>query len=304
MKSFLFKVLLFFSLLAIIDVGFKVAMDYITRNIEIGGTGRDNFICNSVNDEMLIFGSSKAERHYNAQMITDSLGIQCYNCGEDGCGIILAYGRMKMIKERYTPSAVLYEITPIYDYLAGEDNHKYLGKLKRHYNRSGIDSLFWSIDNTERYKMLSGMYRHNSSFLQNIIVYVSGKSTPTGQRGFRPRNVEMDTLKIRRNYIVYDSKDGYFIDSLKLGYLNRFLDELSDSKIVFVVSPTWYGLDTLVLEPIKDICMIRKIPLLDFSNDISFVHHNEFFDDGTHLNEKGANEFTIKLINRLRLIGF
>ena len=59
-------------------------------------------------------------------MISDSLGVSCYNAGESGCGIILAYGRLLMILERYTPKAIIYEVTPDFDYLDGKDNHKYL----------------------------------------------------------------------------------------------------------------------------------------------------------------------------------
>ena len=70
--------------------------------------------------------------------------------------------------------------------------------------------------------------------------------------------------------------------------------------LVFVVSPIWYGQDTLVLEPIKQICEKRNTFIIDFSNNPKYVHHNEFFKDGTHLNARGADEFTKDLIKALR----
>lgn len=300
MKKFVCKVGLFFLLIAIVDIVFGYTMGAITIRIDIGGAGRDNYICEKMTDDVLIFGSSRAEHHYNAQMISDSLGVSCYNAGEDGCGIILAYGRLLMILERYTPKTIIYEVTPAFDYLNGEDNLKYLYRLKQRYDMPGVDSIFWNVDPTERYKMTSGMYRHNTSFLQNLIVYFFRISTDNGVKGFRPFYEEMDTMKIKTDKKDYDSKEGYIYDSTKIHYINKFLEKTKDIKLVFVVSPMWYGQDTLVLEPIKQICEKRNTYIIDFSNNPKYVHHNEFYKDGGHLNARGADEFTKDLIIELR----
>ena len=78
------------------------------------------------------------------------------------------------------------------------------------------------------------------------------------------------------------------------------MDKAKNMNLVFVVSPMWYGQDSLVLEPIKRICMERKAQLIDFSNDPKYVHQNKYFKDGTHLNARGADEFTKDLIKTLR----
>lgn len=300
MKKFICKVGLFFLLITIVDIFFGYTMGLITKSIDIGGSGRNNYICDKMTDDVLIFGSSRAEHHYNAQMISDSLGFSCYNAGEGGCGIILAYGRLLMILERCKPKTIIYEVTPDYDYLYGDDNHKYLSRLKQKYDRFGIDSIFWSVDPSERYKMFSWMYRHNSSFLQNLIVYFFRMSTDDGVKGFRPYYGEMDTMKIKADKKRYDSKEGYVYDSLKIHYIDKFLEKTKDMKLVFVVSPSWYGQDTLVLDPIKQICEKRNTCIIDFSNSSKYVHHNEYFKDGSHLNARGADEFTKDLIIELR----
>lgn len=300
MKKFIGKVALFFLLIAIVDIVFGYAMESITKRIDIGGAGRDNYICDKMTDDVLIFGSSRAEHHYNAQMISDSLGVSCYNAGEGACGIILAYGRLLMTLERYTPKTIIYEITPSSDYLVGKDNRNDLYRLKQRYDRLGIDSIFWNVDPTERYKMISGMYRHNSSFIQNLIVYFLRMSTGDDIKGFMPLNGTMDTMKIRTDKKQYDSKEGYVYDSLKVYYLDKFMEKTKDLKLVFVVSPIWYGQDTLVLEPIKQICKKKNTCIIDFSNSPKYVHHNEYFKDGIHLNARGADEFTKDLITELK----
>ena len=82
MIKFISKVCFLFLLVAIIDVVLGFAMGEISKRIDIGGVGRDNYICDKLTDDIIIFGSSRAEHHYNAQMISDSLGIPCYNAGE------------------------------------------------------------------------------------------------------------------------------------------------------------------------------------------------------------------------------
>lgn len=300
MKKFLVKIITFFFLLAFIDYIWGISFDNMVSKIDVGGAGRNNYICNKVVDDIIVFGSSRAEHHYNAQMISDSLGIPCYNCGEGGCGIILSYGRLLMLSERHLPKLIIYEITPEYDYLEGKDNHKYLYRLKQYYDRAGIDSIFWDVDKTERYKMLSGLYRHNSSFLQNSVAYFFRISTNTGVKGFRPINKEMDTMKIRKDALANKSKNVYMFDSLKIKYFNKFLDRTSDINKIFVVSPIWYGQNDAVLDTVIQICKNRNIKLLNFANDSKYVHHNEYFSDGKHLNARGADEFTKDFIKALR----
>lgn len=302
MRNFIFKIGLFCVLLAAIDYVVSKSLDYIVSRIDVGGTGRDNYICNVVTDDILIFGSSRAEHHYDAQMISDSLDMSCYNCGESGAGIILAYGRLLMLIERHIPQHIIYEITPGYDYLQGEDNHKFLYRLKQHYNRQGINSIFADVDATEKYKMISGLYRHNSSFLQNIANYYLRLSTDNGIKGFRPMNESFDSLKVQKNIAsLYSDYDGGY-NSLRIKYLRKFLNKAEDSgiKVTLAVSPVWYGMDTLILDTVKTICKERNIPLLDFSNDPKYVHNNGYFSDGMHLNAQGADEFTKDLIKKLQ----
>ena len=117
MNKFLRKICLFFLLIAVIDVLLGSFMTTTSRQMNIGRNGREYYICDSVTSDILILGTSRAEHHYNAQMISDSLGIPCYNAGEEGCGIVLAYGRLLLLLERYTPNAIIYDVTPGFDYL-------------------------------------------------------------------------------------------------------------------------------------------------------------------------------------------
>lgn len=298
MKKFLYNLFVFFLLVLVIDISFGSLMKYVNSHADCDDIGRDNYICNDMNAEVLVFGSSRAHHHYNTVMMTDSLNVTCFNCGEDGYGIILAYGRLLMILKRYTPRMIIYDITPSFDYLDYKDNPKHLYRLKNFYSREGIDSIFWKVDPKLRIKMISNMYQYNSSYFRNVVSTLFKFPSQTTLNGFYPEKGCLDTLKIIKNHVEYDSPESYKIDSLKMMYLNKFVNSASQNniKIVFVVSPIWYGQNRHVLEPIKELCDANNISLYDYSNDINYVHQNRLFKDGKHLNSSGADMFTREII--------
>ena len=294
MKKFVLKVSIFFIVVLIFDILSGKAFSYLVDHAKGGDNMRNNYICNETNEDILVFGSSRAIHHYNPIIISDSLDMSCYNCGQDGNGIILNYGRYQLICQRYHPKVLIYDVIPDYDLLVGEDNHKYLGYLCPYYDRKGIDEVFESIDDTEKYKMKSQMYRYNYGFVQVISDYVHPQQSE-GIKGFRPVHKEMDTMKISKR-----RKKEPIYDYLKIEYINKMVDELKDTKIIFVVSPYWNGMDTTSFAPVKTMCQQRAIPFIDYSNNPKYVHHNKYFYDGLHLNARGANEFTKDLIMELR----
>ena len=295
MKKFILKIGLLTLMVVCADVVIGHGLAYVVSHIRVGGQGRDNYIADEAREDILVFGSSRAVHHYNAQMLEDSLGRTCYNCGDDGCGIILSYGRLNMIKDRHQPRIIIQDVTPGFDLMVN-DNHKYLGWLKTHYDKECVRPIFDDVDDTEKYKMMSYLYRNNSRFLQNIVAYFTGKANDGGVKGFRPRKGKLDKMKIRDND---GDKDSYEFDPLKLDYINKFIDIADGTKLVFVVSPIWYGMDPKKLDPMKKICKERGVDFIDFSNDSKYVHNDIYFKDGTHLNDRGADEFTRDLIKDL-----
>ena len=303
MRKFLLKIGLFIFFLLVVDQTVGAYLDRIPKLIQKGGVGRENFISNHVEDSILIFGSSRAWSHYNAQMITDSLGYTCYNCGEGGRDIINSYAKLKLVMERYEPKLVIYELTPFLDMLQGEADTHSLFLLKPFYERNGIDSIFWDIDPYEKYKMMSYLYRSNSKFLRNSFVYFTDRNTDPGVRGCSPSKTPFDSTKVQKDINkMYDSSVGYEYDIVKINYLRRFIEKAGKLNLLIVVSPLWYGQDSKVLEPVVEICRKKKVRLIDYSNDYRFVHNNDFFSDGLHLNAQGADEFTKILINDLKML--
>lgn len=296
MKRFLVKLGLFFALILVADIALGGALGYLANHAKGGFTQRDAYICNRLETDFLLMGSSRCVRHYNPQIITDSLGLSCYNTGQMGNGIILNYGRLRMMDERQKPKVVVYDINPEFDLLVGDDNHRYLTWLKQHYDREGIDEIFESVDKTEKYKMCSQMYRYNSRIIELLTDFLHPISNARSN-GFSPLKGEIHKTKIRA---ISREKKIPKVDSVKLEYINKLIDELEGSKLYFVVSPRWYGMDSIQFKPVMEVCKDRGIPFIDFSNDPKYVHHDEYFKNGNHMNARGADEFTRDLIANLK----
>lgn len=299
MKKFLFKTTLFFCLLIGIDRGAGIGFSYMVAHAKGGDNGRNNYICNQADEDVLVFGSSRAIHHYNPKIISDSLGMTCYNCGQDGNGSILNYGRLQLIYRRYCPKMVIYDVMPKYDLLAGEDNHRFLGWLRAYYDRPGIADIFEHIDSTEKYKMQSYMYRYNTKFIQIVSDYISPKKQDEYQ-GFRPLDKDMDSMKITTN--SKNTKIQEF-DDVKIDYLKRFIELSSNHevKVVVVISPIYMGMDVKELRPIVEYCNKKDVLLIDYSNHPKYLHNNRYFCDGGHMNAKGADEFSKDLTKEIKL---
>ena len=49
------------------------------------------------NESLLILGSSRAQHHYNSQILADSLGLSVYNAGVSGQNIYFHYALLKSV---------------------------------------------------------------------------------------------------------------------------------------------------------------------------------------------------------------
>ena len=296
MKTFLLKVALFAVVLIVLDRAFGYALAYMSEHSKGGYTEHFQYITNKTNEDVLVFGSSRAVHHYNPKIISDTLCLSCYNCGQDGNGIILFYGWWNIISKRYHPKWIIYDITPGYDLHVGEDNHKYLGWLKESYDNEGVKDIFLSIDKKEKYKMMSWMYRYNSNWHQIMADYIHPVYKFESQ-GFLPLEGSVDKMRIKDN----NTKDRSIeYDPIKIEYLEKLIEQRGESNIVFVISPLWYGINEEELSPIIELCRINDIPFINYGNNIKYIHNESFFKDGLHLNAAGAEEFTKDLVRILK----
>lgn len=297
MKKFLLKVLLFFALVVVMDFAWNGVFSWLRSHAKGGSTENCEYIANRCEDDIIILGSSRATHHYVPQIIEDSLGLSCYNCGEEGNGIVLAYGRFKMLTNRYKPKLIIYEITPGYDYGTKEPNTKYLGYLRPYYDVNGIKSLFDDFDDEFSFlKMKSQMYQNTSKLLSNLVDNLAYRDN---NKGYAPLNGTINVKKC--NGIVDDELKE--IDSLKLMYVEKLILDAKHQNIpiIFMISPK-YGIDNDLLnyEPEIALCKKYNVPYYNFINYEKLASNAVCFQDIGHMNNDGAIAYTQMIIELLK----
>ena len=91
----LIYVAIFFAIVAVVD--FSLGRTFHFLQARAGGiTGAEYYVCEKVTEDIIIMGSSRASHHYVPEIISEELGMSCFNAGRDGNGIILQYGRCCM----------------------------------------------------------------------------------------------------------------------------------------------------------------------------------------------------------------
>ena len=276
------------------DFAFGQFFSYLRAHAKGGSTANCEYIANRATDDIIILGSSRATHHYIPQIIEDSLGVSCYNCGEEGNGVVLAYGRLKMLTDRYTPKLVIYELTPGFDYGTKDPNTKYLGYLRAYYNKDGISDVFDDFDDELSFlKMKSKMYQNNSRIVplifDNLFCRVNNK-------GYDPLYGTLDISKVKEG----QKGDGVStIDSLKLNYLEKII-KLCQRKgipLLFMISPWYdYGVGFVEYEPAITLSEKYSIPVCNYLNSPTFSQNYQLFQDNCHLNNEGAKVFTNTLV--------
>lgn len=294
MKKFVLKVLLFFALVVAMDFAFGYVFSWLRTHAKGGSTANCEYIANRCEDDIIILGSSRATHHYIPQIIEDSLGMSCYNCGEEGNGIVLAYGRFKMLTNRYKPKLIIYEMTPGYDYVKSESNSKYLGYLRQYYNDVDMKQLFCDFGGQwVSIKMRSKMFQNTSKLLPNVIDNIIFRDN---NMGYVPLNGNIKAgLKL-------NPEPELEVDSLKLTYVEKLILEAreSDIPLVFVVSPKYKdGSDMSKYQPAIELCEKYGVPFLNYKDYHPIASDSCSFQDISHMNHFGAESYTNMFVGKI-----
>lgn len=297
MKKFILRVILFFAIVAVIDLLFGKSCDYLYEHSKGGDTYKINYAVSKGHNDILIMGSSRANHHYNPRILSDSLGLTAYNLGIDGSGAILMEGFYRLITQRYVPKYIIYELTPSFDFRknnADMNNTRYLAQLKPYYKNECLSQIFDDIDAKEKIKLHSGLYRYNTTFLNLIRFYLKGGKE--GGDGFAPLQGVMGDYMPRTNQHIPE------IDTVKIRYLHQFIKDCKDNgtELVFVISPRYGAISSDDYQPGIEACREDGFEVWDYYCDPRFVSKRKYFKDSYHLNNVGADDFTKVIAQRLK----
>ncbi|MBS1644677.1 MAG: hypothetical protein JST36_06520 [Bacteroidetes bacterium] len=305
------RALLLFAILFALDrlIGAGLEQSFFKQNH--GDDPVSLYTLDSTQEDLLIFGSSRASHHYDSRLLAQLMNLSVYNCGRDEMGLSYAAAVVPIVLQRYTPKYIILELLPIE--LAAR------GKALSEQHISAVLLPFaprfpalWPtvalVGKDQIYKAaISKIYPYNSligGIFQNT--YTSfGHHT---DRGYEPLFKTIDTQVYKKS--IWESFDKSTIPDAALeARLADLLDAISRKGIkVFVVcSPFYFPHSTSgneSYEKLKAITERHGAHFMDFTADKRFLGQPQLFNDDVHLNDSGARMYSRIIADTLMKAGW
>lgn len=304
-KFLIYSVIILLTVVAI-DKSIGLMLDYLWRSIPVTqDMGKAQYARNEVCTDIVVIGSSRAAHHYNVNAISERMGLSSYNVGLDGCFFLDNCCVMHSLMERYSPKIIILEIAEDAMY-AEAVNH-----LEGLYNYYWSDPYVRGIVNQEEgwqaaVKLSSSLYRHNANSFK-ILGYgvkglLAGKQADV-LNGYAPIEYREKLCELE----LSDNESNLTFLTLsewKMELLRNLLTTAGDKDIdVFVVtSPSFHSPGSFFsssTEKISEICTQCGFSYWNYTSESEFLEHPEWFNDGAHLNEVGADVFTKIVVDRI-----
>ncbi len=295
---FFLRLVLILFLVLIIDRGVGMILSHYYFHQHRGEESKITFIIDSTVADVVIFGSSRADHHYVPEIFENRLHYSCFNAGADGNYLLYSYALFNTIVKRYSPKLIIFDIRP---YELGNIASEYdrLSILLPYYQKyPEIRHVIELRGPFEKFKHISYIYSYNSLIFQILKGNLgSGKSEGPELKGYTPLNKTMVPEKIG----TWDICD-IPVDNNKVNLVKDIISTCKKKNIelIFVHSPIWITMQKSNCHNIlADICSENGIRYIDMSNDSTFINRPDYFEDISHLNDKGARIFSNMLSDKI-----
>lgn len=258
------------------------------------------YALNKAEEDIIVFGSSRAQHHYDPDPFEDNLHKTFYNTGKDGQGILYSYVVLKSILERsHKPQIILLDINPD-EFHSNQEDYDRLTELLPYYHSNKVVKKIVDLKSPfEKYKAYSYLYRYNSLLFTIIIHNLSIKGDYT-ENGFEPIPDQVWNKELEE-YSEEEQEEQ--IDSTEVKLFKNFLVEAQNAncEVYVVVSPTYrkYQQETHSTQIAEEICEDLGISMFNFNQDSRFLRNRMLFVDPTHLNEDGAELYSEIISSKL-----
>jgi hypothetical protein len=301
---FFFKLLLLAGIVFLFDFSIGNLLRYFYFKQQSGLQYRTTYSFEKTNEDILIFGSSRANHHYVPAIFEKEFGQSAYNVGKDGEVIFYHYSVLQSVLKRYTPKMIVLDFHNS-DLQKDERGYDRLSVLLPYYKtHPEVRAIAELKSPYEKWKLCSSIYPFNSTIFTVAVGNTQfNKKRKEDQKGYLP------IYKVWDEPMEPDPEEAEKgIDSLKRKLFESFIKDCADRKVkLFVVkSPTYVkqiGTDPYVAEA-KKITAQYNVPFWDYSNDPTFTSNNgKYFGDRSHMNNTGAQLFTATLVKRIMSSG-
>jgi hypothetical protein len=292
-KKYLIKAICFIALFCLLDRGLSTAlMNRFERLRSAGPAGLPKRVI-LAKPNVIILGSSRAQHHFDPNIIAAATGLSTFNAGRDGLRLPFARAISEIVLDHYVPQILVLEIGP-----ADLIEQVHLLHAKRIVNIAPYmhqypvikDMLVYS-DSNYRLKFLARSYEFNSQLL--YLAYDPFK-TDLCPDSYVPLTGRLDPLDILRND---NPAPPLQISSEAIRLLQECirLAKQKGTAVYVVTTPRWFPNHTYPDREARLVQLLRKITTeagavyLDVSQETYPIFRNpELFCDELHLNSTGA----------------
>lgn len=265
----------------------------------------DNIYNNDNEEDVLIFGSSRAEVNINPKILNKYLNISSFNYGYNGQRLPLIdyrIGETLNNIEFKNLVLVLDDFSFQNDYIFKIDQLSPI--LLFNYKLFEIQKEIGYYDMFDIFVPLKRYFKNKEDFNWGIEVYK--KYAYSNIRTYRNLGYRENNKKFTENLgnnineiIEFDKEVFNLLDTIIKKCKHKNIN------VIFITAPTYreklisYSNHNDIINSLKDFSKINNILYIDYSNLFS-VNGQEYFADPTHLNVKGANIFTKKLAEDIK----
>lgn len=251
-------------------------------------------------EELMVFGSSRARNHYHPEAFEEVLGMSFYNAGRNGNFILYSNAVAQAVLKRHHPKAIILDIVGHeFEYYA--PNYEKLSVLLPFYKtHPEIRSTVNLRGNFEPVKLWFQMYPFNSTLLSiglgNTQFY--NKKDPV-IKGYSPINRELSQEPVIDTVNLH-----YEIDTVQVKSYEQFIKSCKDAGVdLYIVCSPYFNTfpvrdKSVVLA--EEIAKKYKVPFWDHSQDPAFTGNPKNFYDVRHLNEPSSLRFSNIIAEKIK----
>lgn len=289
-KFFIILLILTFTFIIVDRVGGHY-MSRLAQNPNNTRLAKLNYIVNEMDEEILLFGTSRILHALDPEIIKDSTDFKVFNCGiSGGKNIYTHYMLLNYILQHHKPQLIVLEIN-YDDFLKSEKNYS-INKFSHFYGRDEeCDSFLINIDG-EKGLLISRLYKYNL-ILKDLIVGKFIYKKKWRRDGYEPlKKTRKDLTNIRLS-----KKETYqetSVDYNHLKILKMFFEKCRKNgiNVILVSLPEYKLIDDHFYDPVKKLAQKFQLPFYDYHKDLGFEKNYKYFSDKLHLKTEGATELS------------
>lgn len=288
-KIFLLRLVILIAILIPIDL----YVGSVLHNCFLKSENKITYALNGSGDDVLIFGSSRAECHYDPSVISDSLNLSCFNAGNNGRQLYYNYVQFKLVTDIHSPKIIIFDIFQSYmtDGIHGGIN----GLFPLYYKNDIAKETLDKMDATVKYKLLSRTYQYT----QYTSAFMNDNIADNNKKGYNSLHRIMDEGSVRKPFAWLSTMDTTMLSVDKLLLIDDIINTCKEKNIelFFVASPMYSTIiDDDLIYYMEDYLPSKGAIFLNYLSYDKLMDP-KYFQDPSHLNNDGVQIFTSAVIS-------